>query len=67
MTTTHITTSTIGEDELGRELLSQQSSRERIKAEPGWTDAKVANKNEPTSLAGAEQNAAGTQPTLNIY
>lgn len=67
ITTTHITTSTRGEDDLGRELLSQQSSRERIKAEPGWTDAKVANKNEPTSLVGVEQNAAETQPTLNIY
>lgn len=45
------------EGNFGRELKGKEPSRTRM------TDAKVANKNEPTSLVGLEQNAAGTQPT----
>lgn len=64
MTPTHITPSDRVKDEFGRELWTQQSSRERSKAEPGRQMPKVANKNEPTTLVG---DTAGTQPTLNIY
>lgn len=40
------------------ELKGKEQSRTRV------TDAKVANKNEPTTPAG---DTAGTQPTLNTY
>lgn len=57
MTTMHITSSTRVKDEFGRELWKGAQGKG---AKQNQDDR---CKNEPTSLVGLEQNAAGTQPT----